>query len=303
MQFSANIPASDLQSIENISFGWFDGFHSSHRSFLNSLKLQHGKTLLFVFLPLSNQNNNPSSKILQTETEKRKSFSQFVEFNIVFITVPENNSLSFIQDLLKEALEACPNARKVIVPDIMDYPEGTLKGSEIISDSGYFHQKNIIIEEYIIPNPVFSANIIKLIENGEVKKACKALACPYTISGTVIKGNQIGNTIGFPTANIEPDCQLKVLPAIGVYAVKVEIKGQLFPGMLNIGKRPTLNLDTVSIETHIISFEGNLYHQPITIHFIDRIRDEKRFSGLDALTKQLKADKIEALRIINRDNS
>lgn len=303
MQFISNIPANERQSFENISFGWFDGFLSSHRFFLNSLKSQHGKTLLLVFLPLSNQNNNPASKILQTETEKRKSFSLINEFYTLFIPVPEKINLLFVQKLIKEALEACPAVRKIIVPDIMDYPEGTLKGSELLSDNGYFYKKNIIVEEIIIPNPVFSAGIISLIKNGNIREANNNLTYPYAISGIVVKGNQIGNTIGFPTANIEPDCKSKVLPALGVYAVKVEIKGQLFPGMLNIGVRPTLNLDTVSIEAHIISFDGNLYHQPITIHFIDRIRDEKRFSGLDALTEQLKADKQEALKIINKDNS
>ncbi|NLF41731.1 MAG: hypothetical protein GX587_03455, partial [Bacteroidales bacterium] len=166
MQFTLNIPDAECQSIENISFGWFDGFHSSHRFFLNSLKSQHGKTLLLVFLPSSNHYNNPSSKILQTETEKRNSFSRINDFYTHFIPVPENRNLSFVQKLMKEALEACPTVRKIIVPDIMDYPEGTLRCSELLSDYGYFHQKNIIIEEIILPDPVFSANIIKLIENG-----------------------------------------------------------------------------------------------------------------------------------------
>jgi riboflavin kinase/FMN adenylyltransferase len=114
---------------------------------------------------------------------------------------------------------------------------------------------------------------------------------PYQLSGTVIRGRALGRTIGFPTANIDINSEIKLIPGIGVYAVEVLIEGQVYRGMLNIGRKPTVvSTDVVNLEVHILDFHQDIYDKNITIHFIDRVRDEQKFESVEALQEQLKND-------------
>ena len=139
--------------------------------------------------------------------------------------------------------------------------------------------------------PVSSSLIRRLLLDGEVAQANECLGYPYFINGTVVCGRQIGHKLGYPTANLLPDHPDKLVPADGVYAVRVETNGQHKAGMLNIGKRPTLNNgNDRSIEVHIFDFNQDIYHQPLRLSFVQRIRGERRFSSLDELTRQLQQD-------------
>ena len=127
---------------------------------------------------------------------------------------------------------------------------------------------------------------------GNVKIAANYLGRNYELGGTVVKGKQLGRSIGFPTANIEIGDRYKLIPKNGVYAVKVMIDNKSFAGMLNIGFRPTFNNDNkLSIEVHIFNLNEDIYHKTISVSFVDRIRDEKKFSGAEELKKQLEEDK------------
>ncbi len=142
-------------------------------------------------------------------------------------------------------------------------------------------------------NFISSSAIRKLLMDGNVTAANRFLGYRYYIDGTVKGGHRIGRTIGFPTANIEPSCQDKLVPASGVYAVKTYIDGNSYRGMLNIGYRPTINNGTnISIEVHIIGFDSDIYNHRIRIEFMERIRPEIKFNSLEELTRQLGKDKI-----------
>jgi riboflavin kinase/FMN adenylyltransferase len=147
---------------------------------------------------------------------------------------------------------------------------------------------------------ISSTLIREALQAGEIRTANQYLGYDFTLQGRVVGGKQLGRKIGFPTANIESLDVHKLIPGYGVYAVKILFDGKNYLGMLNIGSRPTFNqnADQRSIEVNIFNFEGDIYDREITLIFIDKIRDEQKFSGADVLVEQLKKDKVQALRIL-----
>ena len=138
---------------------------------------------------------------------------------------------------------------------------------------------------------VSSTEIRQALENGNILVANDLLGRPYTISGTVIHGNSIGRTIGFPTANVQVDDPHKALPKNGVYAVKIQVEGDSWrSAILNIGTNPTVGNQTVTIEVHILDFTGDLYGKKITLSVQRYIREEKRFDNLEQLREQITRD-------------
>jgi riboflavin kinase/FMN adenylyltransferase len=138
---------------------------------------------------------------------------------------------------------------------------------------------------------VSSTKIRKAILDGNLAKANEYLGERFELTGTVVHGQAIGKTIGFPTANIQVNSDLKLIPRNGVYAVEVTVKNSHYIGMLNIGNRPTVN-DSAdrTIEVHILDFSGEIYTEEITVKFIDKLRDEKQFIDLQELQNQIKED-------------
>ena len=144
-------------------------------------------------------------------------------------------------------------------------------------------------------NPISSTRIRKALEIGDVAAANGMLGYGYALEGVVVAGNRLGRTIGFPTANMKLYEPLKLIPARGVYAVQVDVLGQTYRGMTNIGVRPTVGGTVPTIETHILDFSEDIYGLPLRITFLRRIRNEVRFPSLDALMLQLENDR-EACR-------
>lgn len=154
--------------------------------------------------------------------------------------------------------------------------------------------------------PGVSSSIIRgLIAAGDVESAAAKLCAPYELSGTVVHGNALGATIGFPTANLHPSDSRKMIPADGVYAGFAAVSSQIFPAMVNIGVNPTVGgnaADPKRIEAHLIGFSGDLYGRPLSISFCRRLRGERRFPSLDALKEQLRQDldrTVDVLKDIN----
>ena len=140
---------------------------------------------------------------------------------------------------------------------------------------------------------VCSSAIRQLLTKGEVREAAKWLTYPYSIEGKVVKGEHIGTTLGYPTANLQPTDAHKLIPAAGVYAVRW---GEL-KGMMNIGTRPTFGEHRQTLEVHFLGYEGDLYGRTITVQFVERLRDERRFDSEGELIAQLKEDakRVESL--------
>jgi riboflavin kinase/FMN adenylyltransferase len=155
-----------------------------------------------------------------------------------------------------------------------------------------------------------STKIREALLNGEVEKASEYLGRPYTWRGTVERGEGRGRTLGFPTANLQPNNEKKLVPANGVYAVWVEIEnfqkdgvaeGKKHPGMMNIGLRPTFGKTARTCEAHLLDFSGDLYGATLNVHFAARLRSEQKFDSLQALVAQLQRDKRESRRILENN--
>ena len=146
---------------------------------------------------------------------------------------------------------------------------------------------------------VSSTKIRVALQSGDVETANTYLGHTYSITGKVIKGNQLGRTLGYPTANIFIDDKYKLIPADGVYAVKVLVHGNSYGGMLNVGNNPTIDGKGRSIEVNLFDFSGDIYGADATIYFIKRLRDEQKFNGLDELKNALAIDKQNALKIVS----
>ncbi len=139
---------------------------------------------------------------------------------------------------------------------------------------------------------VSSTQIRHALEEGDIERANGMLGYEYGLYGVVVAGNRLGRTIGFPTANMQLYEPLKLVPLNGVYAVEVEVLGQKYKGMCNIGMRPTVDGKVRTIETHILDFDEDIYGLPLRIRFQRRIRDERKFPSLEALKEQLSKDRL-----------
>ena len=139
---------------------------------------------------------------------------------------------------------------------------------------------------------ISSSTIRNALHEGNIRLANELLTYPYIFSGKVIGGFQVGRKIGFPTANLQTEDKGKIIPGIGVYAVRVHLNNKQYKGMMNIGNRPTLQSDgETSLEVNIIDFEGDIYNRTLKIEFIDKIRDEMKFKSVQDLTEQLEKDR------------
>lgn len=137
---------------------------------------------------------------------------------------------------------------------------------------------------------ISSTRIRKSLEDGEVLEAFKMLNRPYTLIGEVIHGRKIGRTIGFPTANLKYDKNF-ILPSIGVYYTNIKVNNKVYKGITSVGSNPTVEGKAITVETHILDFNEDIYGEIIEVSFIKRIRNEKKFNGIKDLQSQLEKDK------------
>lgn len=157
------------------------------------------------------------------------------------------------------------------------------------------HARALVEDELSIS----SSTIRNLLKLGEVERANHFLGYRYYLDGVVVDGYKVGRTLGFPTANLQPSCPDKLIPAEGVYAVYAYVKGRRYAGMLNIGHRPTVdNGDDLSIEAHILDFSDNIYNRYLRIEFMHFIRPEQKFGNLEALRAQLRNDRETVARLL-----
>src|SRR5262249_31587925 len=145
--------------------------------------------------------------------------------------------------------------------------------------------------------PVSSSRVRAAIVSGDVALAAELLARPYRIAGIVITGAKRGRTIGFPTANLGD--VPTVLPGNGVYAVRADVDGKMWPGAANVGPNPTFGEDARKVEVHLIGFAGDLYGKPMAVEFVARLRDTKPFAGVNELIEQLRRDVECAKGVLN----
>ncbi|MBR1652699.1 MAG: riboflavin biosynthesis protein RibF [Alloprevotella sp.] len=167
--------------------------------------------------------------------------------------------------------------------------EGERLGIEVVEESPW-SETGVVVSSSLVRS---------LLSEGKVKEAYELLGRPYTLSGRVVAGHHVGRGLGFPTANLNPDAQEKLIPACGAYAVRCDVEGETHIGMTNIGTRPTLqNGQDMSIETHLFDFHADIYERPLTLHFLHHLRAERQFNNTDELKAQLAVDAEEAKKLL-----
>ncbi len=144
----------------------------------------------------------------------------------------------------------------------------------------------------------YAPEVLDALAKGEIKKVNDLLGYVYLVSGVVVHGNHLGRTLGFPTANLELPADQPFLPATGVYAVKAEVNGQVYNGMLNAGFRPTFEGKKLTVEVNLFGFSGDLYGETMNVRFFDRLRPEKKFENIGLLVQQLHLDQAEAMKLL-----
>ena len=291
-----------INSIPNpvLTIGTFDGVHVGHQKILQQVKKEAekigGESVLFTFFPHPRMVLYPEShglKLLQTQEEKMAKLARVgVENCIVYPFTFDFSRLSaieFVRDILVNKLQI----KKLVIGYDHQFGknrEGNIEFLKEICEVYGFEVIEIPAQDIDAVN-VSSTKIRKAILNGDIARANEYLGERFELTGTIVHGQAIGKTIGFPTANIRVNSDLKLIPGNGVYAVDVRVKDSHYFGMLNIGNRPTVN-DSAdrTIEVHILDFSGEIYAEEITVNFIDKLRDEKQFSDLQELQNQLKED-------------
>ncbi len=299
----------EFQKLENaiVSSGTFDGVHLGHQKILSKLieiaKNRGGESVLITFFPHPRMvlfNDSQNLKLLNTISEKIARLEQFGVDHLIIIPFTrefsEINSQDFIQNILVDQIGA-----KTLV---IGYDHRFGKNREgsfdyLLENSSKFGFEVVEIPRQDVENVgISSTHIRNAIIEGNVKLAASLLGSEYSITGKVVKGKQLGRTMGYPTANIYVAEDYKLIPADGVYAVKVKTKTENLLGVLNIGKRPTIEGKDRTIEVYIFDFDKEIYGETISIYFVEKIRDEQKFESLDALKKQIGEDVETAYRFL-----
>jgi riboflavin kinase/FMN adenylyltransferase len=295
-----------------VTVGTFDGLHKGHKTLIERLKElsreTSGETVVITFWPhprwiIDSQASHPP-KLLNTLEEKKAILEkEGIDHLIVLPFTSEFAKLSSEQ-FIKEII--VPLGTKFLIVGA-DHQFGRSRTGSYHTLKECAEIYNFTIEQHFLASEnkikISSTQIRDFLKKGRIQKANHYLGYPYHFSGQVIEGKQLGNTIGFPTANLTPVDQYKLIPKEGVYAVKALVNTSSYDGMLNIGTCPTFEKNTrknSQIEAHLFHFNENIYGQTLQVYFYGRIRDERTFPGINELKAQLKEDAHSAKKILSK---
>ena len=291
------------------TIGYFDGIHFGHKKILTSIvknaKSNKGLSMVITFWPHPRivLGKNKKIELLSTMKEKENILKSIgidllyvIKFTKEFAKITAKDfTINFLSKKLK--------IDKLVIGYNHNFGNNREGNYNYLKNNKNLYQFKIqeISKQQINKEIEISSSLIRenLIE-GNIKKASKMLGYNYFLKGKVIKGDGIGSKINYPTANINIENSKKLIPGDGVYAIIIEIKKIKYLGMLNVGYRPTENGKDKRFEVHIFDFNSNIYNKKIKIEFIEKIRNEKKFKNLAELKNQLKKDKIQTIKIINK---
>ncbi len=310
MKIFNEIPENKGQFINPVvTIGNFDGVHTGHRKIIKTLlqksREHNGDPFVITFRNHPRTVIHPGSvcRIITTVEEKQDALYQLGVTNIIMLNftkeLSELTADQFYNGLLVQRLKA----REIVIG--YDHAFGKNREGNIdflLKLSEKTGVKITQIGEESCDSEIISSTLLRSeIDKGNIEKVTKLLGRRYTFSGNVVNGaGRGGKKLGFPTANICPDNPDKIIPASGVYAVKVKTPtGEIRNGMLNIGVNPTFNGTEKSIEVNIHDFSEDIYGKKLTVEFYSKIRDEVKFASPENLIEQIKSDEKQIRRILN----
>lgn len=288
-----------------VTTGTFDGVHVGHRKILQRLdevaKANNGESVLLTFHPHPRTVLQPDMELkLLTNLEEKISLLEEAGLDHLIIhpftlEFSRTSSLEFVRNLIVNKI----GAKHLVIGYDHHFGRNREGSFEHLKEFGpvYGFDVEEISAQDVDDVNVSSTKIRQALHDGDVETAHSFLTYPYHITGWVVKGDQIGNTIGFPTANLEINDVHKLIPSDGVYTVEVKRGNDTLLGMCNIGHRPTVHGTERRIEVHLLDFEGDLYGEKLVVLFHHRIRSEKKFDSVEELKSQLQQDELEARRL------
>lgn len=292
-----------------LTTGTFDGVHHGHRSILRRLtelaRRERGESVLFTFHPHPRMVLNPgdtSLKLLNTVEEKTALLAEAGLDHLLVVPFSREFSQLSAEQYVERVLVEGIGVHAVVIGHDHRFGHDRTGDIHLLQRMGKvhgFHTEEIPAQE-VDHITVSSTKVRRALAEGDVATARELLGYAYPVSGVVVKGDQLGRTLGFPTANIGGIDPYKLVPGYGVYAVQVQLRSGLHHGMLYIGERPTVAqaAPQAVVEVHIFELDRDLYGEAITVRFLHRVRGDMRFSGLDALREQLHRDRVTSLHYL-----
>jgi riboflavin kinase/FMN adenylyltransferase len=291
-----------------ITTGTFDGVHVGHRKIIQRVtelaKKINGESVLLTFFPHPRMVLYPEQNDLRLINTIEERVELLKETGIDHLIIhpftkefSRISSLDFVRDILVTKL----NTRKLVIGYDHHFGKNREGSFEHLKEYGpvYGFDVEEISAQEIQQINISSTKIRNSVLIGEIKAANQFLGYHYFINGTVVEGEKIGRQIGFPTANLKVNDWYKLIPGNGVYAVKIVFEGVTYNGMLNIGTRPTISGNDVTIEVHLFNFNQDIYTKNLRIEFVEKIREEEKFNQLTDLQSQLIHDKEKALFLLS----
>lgn len=291
-----------------VTLGTFDGVHIGHNAILekicNVANQENLESVILTFFPHPRLivSDNYDIKLLNTIEEKsvlleKKGIQNFIihPFDKAF---SELSPREFVEQVLVEKL----NIQKIIIGH--DHKFGKNRAADFNDLINFGKEFGFEVEEIsaqqINEVAVSSTKIRNSLLEGNISLANDYLGYPYVLTGNVVKGNQLGRTIGFPTANIDIPEDYKLIPKNGVYIVTALVNNTTVFGMMNIGVKPTLGENKLSIEVYLLNFDKDIYNQKIQVNILERLRDEQKFESFDALKSQIESDKQNTIQYFEK---
>lgn len=292
-----------------VTVGTFDGVHKGHRALIETVvskaKERDARSVVVTFDPHPREIINPGKEGIKLLTTLKERCEILEDLGVdVLLVIPFDRDFSLLtsEEFVRDIIYKKVGVSEFVIGYDHQFGrdrEGTIDtikklGSELGFDS-------YVVTKQEMGDVTISSTLIRrtLAEQGDVKRASEYLDRNYLLNGIVMHGDERGRTIGYPTANLKPEHENKVIPKNGVYTVKVRVQGEWFGGMMNIGVRPTFDDPVRTVEVNIFDFNREIYGETIQVRFIDRIRDERKFGGIEELKAQLQSDKEKSLAILS----
>lgn len=293
-----------------VTMGVFDGVHRGHLDLIREVRAKaselSGESVLVTFSPHPRivLNGGKTDLSFLTSIEEKQTLIEKAGIDNL-IVIPFTRELSRLSacEFLKEYIVNRLGVMHLVMGFNHRFGYRGEGNHETVSRCGEKYGFGVSLAKAKTENDkaISSTLIRELLLNGSLSEANKLLGYQYSIAGKVIPGKKIGSAMGYPTANIKPDYPYKLIPAKGVYAVKVIAGGTEYKGMLYIGNRPTIEGKdrNLAIEVNIFGFSGNLYGEKLTVVFKHFMREDIKFDNMESLYRQITMDKEETLRLLD----
>lgn len=286
-----------------VTIGTFDGMHAGHRDIVRRLHdraaVRGLPAVLVTFRPHPLEVVNPAAApmLLTPDQEQLDALADSGPLLVVVLPFTRALAAYSAEDFVLRLLRDRYHMKEIVIGYDHGLGRGRQGDAALLTQLGRVNGFGVEVVPPALDGvgaPVSSSSIRTSIAHGDLERARASLGRPYSVRGRVISGEQRGRGLGFPTINLELGAPRKLLPPDGVYAVRAQTSRGTFGGMMNLGGRPTFGDATRSLEVHLFDVGGDWYGESVSIAFVRRLRDVKRFDGVDALVAQLGRDAADA---------